>query len=40
MHHLLEDEIKAIIGEVGEEVTAAEPTQPAVDMTPPQSPDS
>jgi hypothetical protein len=40
MHHLLEDEIKAIIGEVGEEVTAAEPTSPAVDMTPPQSPDS
>ena len=40
MHHLLEDEIKAIIGEVGEEVTAAEPTSPAVNMTPPQSPDS
>jgi hypothetical protein len=40
MHHLLEDEIKAIIGEIGEEDPTAEPTQPAVDTTPPQSPDS
>jgi hypothetical protein len=40
MHHLLEDEIKAIIGEIGEEDPIAEPTQPAIDNTPPQSPDS
>ena len=39
MKYLLEDEIKAIIGELeGEEATAE--TQPAIDMTPPQSPDS
>jgi len=40
MHHLLEDEIKAIIGELDGEEAAAEPTQPAVDTTPPESPDS
>jgi hypothetical protein len=40
MHHLLEDEIKAIIGELEGEEAAAEPTQPAVDTTPPESPDS
>ena len=40
MHHILEDEIRAIIGEIGEEDPTADPTQPAVNMTPPQSPDS
>jgi hypothetical protein len=40
MHHLLEDEIKAIIGELDGEEAAAEPTQPAIDNTPPESPDS
>jgi hypothetical protein len=40
MKYLLEDEIKAIIGELDGEEAPAEPTQPAVDMTPPQSPDS
>ena len=40
MKHLLEDEIKAIIGELDGEETPAEPTTPAVDMTPPESPDS
>lgn len=40
MHHLLEDEIKAIIGELDGEEVAAEPTQPAVNTTPPESPDS
>lgn len=40
MHHLLEDEIKAIIGEIDGEEATAEPTQPAVDTTPPESPDS
>lgn len=40
MHHLLEDEIKAIIGELDGEEAAAEPTQPAIDNTPPDSPDS
>ena len=39
MKYLLEDEIKAIIGELEGEEAPAE-TQPAVDMTPPQSPDS
>jgi hypothetical protein len=39
MHHLLEDEIKALIGELDGEETPAE-TQPAVDTTPPESPDS
>jgi len=37
--HLLEDEIKAIIGELDDEITSAE-TQPAVDMTPPESPNN
>jgi hypothetical protein len=40
MHHILEDEIRAIIGEIGEEDPTADPTQPAIDNTPPQSPDS
>jgi hypothetical protein len=40
MHHLLEDEIKAIIGELDGEEAVAEPTQPAVNTTPPESPDS
>ncbi len=40
MHHLLEDEIKAIIGELDGEEAVAEPTQPAIDNTPPESPDS
>jgi len=40
MHHLLEDEIKAIIGELDGEEAAAEPTQPSIDTTPPASPDS
>jgi len=40
MHHLLEDEIKAIIGELDGEEASAEPTQPAIDTTPPASPDS
>jgi len=39
MLNLLEDEIKAIIEQEEEEQTA-EPTQPAVDTTPPSSPES
>ena len=39
MINLLEDEIKAIIEAEGEEETSTD-TQPAVDMTPPESPET
>ncbi len=39
MLNLLEDEIKAILEAEGEEETSTD-TQPAIDMTPPESPES
>ena len=40
MKYLLEEEIKNIIGEVGEETQTAEPSQPGISNNPPVSPDS
>lgn len=40
MKYLIENEIKAIIGEIGEEIPIAEPNQPGISNNPPISPDS
>jgi hypothetical protein len=40
MKYLLEEEIKSIIREIGEETPTAEPTPPGISNNPPASPDS
>ena len=40
MKYLLEEEIKAIVGEIEGEVSIAEPSQPGISKNPPMSPDS